>query len=73
MRNEKPDAERVWKQLEDVVVPRLWLSVVDRAVYSHLLKHSRLEGQPRLRFSIAWLARGARLSVGPTVTRCGGW
>jgi hypothetical protein len=66
MRNEKPDAERVWKQLEDVVVPRLRLSVVDRAVYSHLLRHSRLEGQPRLRFSIAWLARGARLSAGPT-------
>jgi 5-methylcytosine-specific restriction endonuclease McrA len=66
MRNEKPDAERAWKQLEDVVVPRLCLSVVDRAVDSHLLRHSRLEGEPQLRFSIAWLARGARLSVGPT-------
>ena len=66
MKNEKPDAERVWKQLEDVVVPRLRLSVVDRAVYSHLLRHSRLEGQPKLRFSLAWLARGTRFSMGPT-------
>ena len=54
------------EELEDVVVPRLCLSVVDRVVYAHLLRHSRLEGQPQLCFSIAWLARGARLSVGPT-------
>jgi hypothetical protein len=66
MKNQKPDAERVWKQLEDVVVPRLALSVVDRAVYSYLLRHSRLEGRRHLRFSIAWLSRGARLSSGPT-------
>ena len=66
MKNEKPDAERVWKQLEDVVVPRLALSVIDRAVYAHLLRHSHLEGRRQLRFSIAWLARGARLSSGPT-------
>ena len=66
MKNQKPDAERVWKQLEDILVPRLALSVVDRAVYSHLLRHSRLEGRRELRFSIAWLARGARLSGGPT-------
>ena len=66
MKNEKPDAERVWKQLEDVVVPHLCLSVVDRAIYSHLLRHSRLEGKAQLRFSIGWLARGTRLSWGPT-------
>jgi hypothetical protein len=47
-------------------VPRLRLSVVDRAVYSHLLRHSRLEGKLRLRFSILWLARAIRLTGGPT-------
>jgi len=62
MKTTKPNAERVWKELEDFLVPRLALSVVDRAVYSHLLRHSRLEGKLRLRFSIAWLARGTRLS-----------
>jgi 5-methylcytosine-specific restriction endonuclease McrA len=63
--NKKPNAERVWKQFEDSLVPRLALSVTDRAVYSHLLRHSRLEGKLRLHFSISWLARGACLSGGP--------
>ena len=66
MKNKKPNAERIWKQLEDHLVPRLRLSVIDRAVYSHLLRHSRLEGKLRIHFSIAWLARGARLSASPT-------
>ena len=66
MKTKKPNAEQIWKHLEDFLVPRLRLSVIDRAVYSHLLRHSRLEGRRRLRFSIAWLARGARLSDSPT-------
>src|SRR5215813_3267622 len=66
MRNKKVDAARVWKQLVDEVVPQLQMSVIDRAVYSHLLRHSRLEGKPQFRFSLAWLARGTRLCVGTT-------
>ncbi len=62
MKNKKLNAVHVWKQLEDLAVPRLHLSVFDRAVYSHLLRHSRLEGRLQLRFSILWLARGAGLS-----------
>ncbi len=62
MKNKKINAVHVWKQLEDLAVPRLHLSVFDRAVYSHLLRHSRLEGRLQLRFSILWLARGAGLS-----------
>ena len=58
-------AGEIWKQFEDLLVPRLGLSVVDRAAYSHLLRHSRLEGKVRLRFGILWLARGIGLS-GPT-------
>jgi predicted DNA-binding transcriptional regulator len=65
MRTKKPNAELVWKQLEDVIVPRLRLSLIDRTVYAHLLRHSRLEGKLRLRFSIRWLARNIRLSSGP--------
>jgi hypothetical protein len=68
MKNKKPNAESVWKQLEDQLVPRLRLSVIDRVVYTHLLRHSHLEGKRRLRFSIPWLARGARL-CGETVRR----
>ncbi len=66
MKTKKPNAELLWKQLEDLLVPRLCLSVIDRAVYSHLLRHSRLEGKLRLRFSIPWLGRGIRLSAGAT-------
>ena len=67
MKNKKPNAEQLWKQFEDILVPRLRLSVIDRAVYSHLLRHSRLEGKLRLRFSMGRIARGARL--GRTATR----
>src|SRR5258708_29264094 len=64
MKNKKINAVQVWKQLEDLAVPRLHLSVIDRAVYSHLLRHSRLEGREQFRFSILWLARGACLFCG---------
>ena len=65
MNAQKPDAGLVWKQLEDVLVPRLRLSLTDRVVYLYLVRHSRLEGQRQLRFSISWLARGTRISGGP--------
>ena len=54
----------VWKQLDDHLVPNLALNVFDRAVYSFLLRHTRLEGKRRLHFSMAWLARGVRVSIG---------
>jgi 5-methylcytosine-specific restriction endonuclease McrA len=72
MKINNTNAVLVWKQLEDVLVPRLGLTVIERAVYSHQLRHSRLEDRVRLRFSIYWLARGARLSTGsvrPAVRR----
>ncbi len=64
MKTKIPDAALVWKQLDDILVPRLALGVIDRAVYSYLLRHSHLEGKSRIRFSILWLARGVRLSGG---------
>ena len=59
MKNKKLNAVPMWKQLEDLAVPRPHLSVHERAAYSHLLRHRRLEGRPQLCFSIPWLARGA--------------
>jgi hypothetical protein len=59
-----PNCARVWKQLDDFLVPNLSLNVFDRAVYSYLLRHSHLEGKRRLLFSIAWLAKGIRVSEG---------
>ena len=64
MKTKKSNAEHLWKQLEDHLVPQLHLSVTDRAVYSYLLRHSHLEGQRRLHFSISWLAHGTCISGG---------
>jgi hypothetical protein len=62
MKNNKLDAVQVWKQMEDLLAPQLNFSVIDRAVYSHLFRHSRLEGTLRFRFSMSWLAGRIRLS-----------
>ena len=60
------DAGWLWKQVEDVVVAQLGLSVIDHVIYVHLLRHSHLEGKRRLRFSIPWLAHNINLSTCPT-------
>jgi hypothetical protein len=60
--HKKVDGVEIWKQYEDLLIPRLRLTVCERAVYSHLLRHSRLEGKRRLRFTISWCARGTGLS-----------
>src|SRR5258707_6808101 len=65
MKNKNLNAELVWKQLEGMLVPRLGLSVTEHAVYSYLVRHSRLEGEQRAQFSILGLARHIGLSTGP--------
>lgn len=68
----KVDAERIWKDFEDHLIPRLRLSTIDRSIYSYLLRHSRLEGRHQLRFSIPKIARHvgrARMSVRDAVRR----
>ncbi len=62
MNNKKLDAVQVWKQMEDLLAPQLNFSLADRAIYSHLFRHSRLEGKLQFQFSISWLARGVGLS-----------
>jgi 5-methylcytosine-specific restriction endonuclease McrA len=63
MKAQKPSAELVCKQFEDALAPRLRLSTTDRAVYYHLLRHSRFEGKSRLHFSTIWLARNLGITV----------
>ena len=65
MKRQKLNVKHLWKQFEDFLFPRLRLSITDRAVYSHLIRHSRLEGQLQLRFSMPWLAPGIGISTGP--------
>ena len=64
MKAKKLDGVEVWKEFEDVAT-RLALNVIERAVYSHLLLHTRLEGKPRLHFTLPELARKVRISRGP--------
>ena len=64
MKNKKINAGQVWKQFEDVLAPRLQMPVIDRAVYLYLVRHSRLEGKVRLRFSILSVAHHIGLSEG---------
>jgi 5-methylcytosine-specific restriction endonuclease McrA len=63
MKAKKTNAELVCKQFEDALAPRLRLSTADRAVYYHLLRHSRFEGKPRLHFPIIGVARSLGISV----------
>jgi predicted transcriptional regulator len=65
MPNKKLNVGQMWKQFEDLLAPHLQLSPVDRAVYSHLLRHSRLEGKRCIQFSMQWLARSVCLTTGP--------
>ena len=60
MKSKTIDAAQVWKDFEDGLAPRL--PRFERAIYSHLLRHTVLEGRAQLRFSIKWLARSAGLT-----------
>jgi 5-methylcytosine-specific restriction endonuclease McrA len=65
MKPEKFDAVEVWKELEDVLAPRLKLNAIERTVYAHLVRHTRLEGKSRRRFTVTELALKLRISRGP--------
>src|SRR5882724_6957916 len=64
MLNKKPNAKLLWMQFEDVLAPRLGLTVKERAVYSYLLRHSLVVGKLRLQFAVMSLARILGLSIG---------
>src|SRR5438270_5881634 len=53
-------------QFEDVLAPRLGLTVKERAVYSYLLRHSLVVGKLRLQFAVMALARTLGLAIGAT-------
>ena len=56
MKPKKMNLGLLWMQFEDVLAPRLGLTVFDRAVYSHLLRHSLVVGKLRLQFSVMSVA-----------------
>jgi 5-methylcytosine-specific restriction endonuclease McrA len=64
MLNKTLNAKLLWMQFEDVLAPRLGLTVKERAVYSYLLRHSLVVGKLRLQFAVMSLARTLGLSIG---------
>jgi 5-methylcytosine-specific restriction endonuclease McrA len=64
MQNKKLNAKLLWMQFEDVLAPRLGLTVKERAVYSYLLRHSLVVGKLRLQFAVMSMARILGLSIG---------
>jgi len=74
MPNKKLNAKLLWMQFEDVLAPRLGLTVKERAVYSYLLRHSLVVGKLRLQFAVMALARTLGLSIGAErrAMRCAG-
>jgi 5-methylcytosine-specific restriction endonuclease McrA len=66
MNSQKLNCGLLWMQFEDVLVPRLGLTIKERAVYSYLLRHSLVVGKLRLRFAVTALARTLGLAIGAT-------
>src|SRR5260370_8985238 len=64
MKPKKLNPGHRWMQFDDVLAPRLGLSVKERAVYSYLLRHSLVVGKVRLQFAVMALARTLGLSIG---------
>jgi 5-methylcytosine-specific restriction endonuclease McrA len=64
MANKRLNVKLLWMQFEDVLAPRLGLTVKERAVYSYLLRHSLVVGKLRLQFAVMALARTLGLSIG---------
>src|SRR5215475_10838008 len=67
MPDKKVDVKVLWIQFEDVLTPALGLTIKERAVYCHLLRHSLVVGKQRLRFAVTAMAR--TLSIGPGAAR----
>ena len=66
MKAKKLDGVEVWKEFEDVSA-RLGLNVIERAVYSWLLRHTRLEGKLRERFTVTEVADKVGISKKPVL------
>jgi len=64
MPNKTLNAKLLWMQFEDVLAPRLGLSVKERAVYCYLLRHSLVVGKLRLQFAVMAMARTLGLAIG---------
>jgi hypothetical protein len=56
------DLAREWKNIEDYLIPKLRLDHVERALYYHLLRHTRVVGKEAALFGILSLSEGSGIS-----------
>ncbi len=63
------DAEQVLKDVEDHLLPRLGLDPIERALYYHLLRHTRLVGKEEGLFGVLPLAKAIGVSEFASRTR----
>lgn len=52
-------AEQIWKEFEDYLAPLMGMKPGERAVYSYLVRHTRLEGRRGVVLGMPALGRGA--------------
>ena len=62
MKSSPLDMAQACRHIEDRLVHRLPLSLLERAVYYHLLRHTHLASRRRIALSMARLGRTARVS-----------
>lgn len=55
-------AGQIWKEFEDYLAPLLGMKPGERAVYSYLVRHTRLEGRRGVVLGMPALGRGAGLN-----------
>jgi len=63
MPNKRLNPKLLWIQFEDALAPSLGLSILDRAVYSYLLRHTLVVGTWQLHFAVTALARALGVSA----------
>jgi 5-methylcytosine-specific restriction endonuclease McrA len=66
MSKTRVNVKLLWIQFEDVLAPAFGLTVKERVVYCHLLRHSLVVGKLRLQFAVMAMARTLGLSIGAT-------
>jgi hypothetical protein len=59
------NAGQIWKEFEDYLAPLLGMKPGERALYSYLVRHSRLEGRRGVVLGMPQLGRGAGLGYAP--------
>ena len=63
--DELKKAGQIWKEFEDYLAPLLGMKPGERAVYSYLVRHSRLEGRRGVIVGMPQLGRGAGMGYAP--------